>query len=277
MNSAVETENKMNRPTPLLIPSLADHQGLGILPGDWIKPDPAMTRQETRKYLFAETRQWLTGGRLRAQARDIGIAGLSPMELTGIVSEGRWPAARLWLIQVAMEMGGETRLPADPVERTYWVGGWATDVCERVLQGYEPSGSIETLAAGFVTVDRLPCGRTIASWWNWSPFEALRNAPPLPDGGGDGKEVAETSEAESDGESEELGADEEVVQELPRGIDDRLEEVGDAMTAFFRGTFVVAYGGAAVRIPVWAAAAALMAWIVQLWIVGFLLGRQNRV
>jgi hypothetical protein len=39
----------------------------------------------------------------------------------------------------------------------------------------------ETLALAFWEVDLLPCGKTIGSFWNYSPFEALRTAPPLTD------------------------------------------------------------------------------------------------
>ena len=239
MDSAMNT----SVPTPLLMPTLADHRGRGILPGDWIKPDPTMTRREVREYLITETRQWLTGGRLGAQAREIGIAGLSPLELTEIVGAGQWPAARLWLLESAMDEGsgsesGSGSGPRDPVERTCWVGGWAADVCERILRGAEPVGSLETLAAGFVLVDRLPCGRTIASWWNASPFEPLRAAAVLTEGDESG-----------------VGG--------PLGLDDRLDEITDVVVDFFRGSVVV-------RIPVWVAA---VAWIVQLWVVAFLAGR----
>jgi hypothetical protein len=268
-----------------LIPSLADHQGLGILPGDWIKPDPAMTRQETRLYVVDETRRWLTGGRLCAQARDVEISGLAPIDLMDAVSDGRWPAARLFLIAHAMQTGGYAPLTQDPAERYAWVAGWAADVCERVLWGAETDGAMESLAAGFVKVDRLPGEpRTkIAAWWDWSPFEVLRNAPPLPDDSEAEAEdeveiLEETATASaSDGESEELaGVAEEAVRAMGPGFEERLEAMDDAMAAFFRGSLTVAYGGAVAHVPVWAVAVALGAWMVQLWIVGFLLGRQNR-
>jgi hypothetical protein len=37
------------------------------------------------------------------------------------------------------------------------------------------------LAMGFLHTDRLSNERTIFSYWNYSPFNALRNAPPLTD------------------------------------------------------------------------------------------------
>jgi hypothetical protein len=141
-----------------------------------------------------------------------------------------------------MELGAPAVLPRDPVERTVWVGGWAADVCARVLRGTEPTGALETLAAGFVTVDRLPCGRTIVSWWNTSPFEPLRAAAALTEGDESGDGVG-------------VGG--------PLGLDDRLDEITDVVVDFFRGSVVV-------RIPVWVAA---VAWIVQLWVVAFLAAR----
>jgi len=40
---------------------LQDQRGKGILPGEFIKPDPVLTRQETRGYLLAELDRYMEG------------------------------------------------------------------------------------------------------------------------------------------------------------------------------------------------------------------------
>jgi hypothetical protein len=55
----------------------------------------------------------------------------------------------------------------------------ALESCVKYLNG-ALDGSAR--ATGFVTTDLLPNGRTIASYWNHSPFEGLRKAAPLPAG-----------------------------------------------------------------------------------------------
>jgi hypothetical protein len=165
------------------IPTL-DHRGRGILAGDFVKPDPAMTRQETRRYVVAELRRFLTESSIAYHAREIAGTVVEPAEVAPLVAAGRWPAARLYLVLAGLEAlpRGVVELPRDYEERFHAAARWAADVCEDYLHGYEAVIPAARMAVGFVTDDLLPDGSTtIESFWNHSPFEALRNAPPLPD------------------------------------------------------------------------------------------------
>jgi len=192
------TDIPVMRPLPaspeVTVPSLHEHRGRGILPGDFIKPDPAMTRQETRRYVIAELHRWLEESSIASHARAIAAVTTEPAALAPLVAAGRWPAARLYLVLAGLEampllpQGRDGRplrlvdLPLDYEERFQWVARWAASVCEDHLRGYEPVIPAARMAVGFVTEDLLPDGfTTIASFWNYSPFERLRNAPPLPD------------------------------------------------------------------------------------------------
>ena len=183
VSSLEEGEIREDRPAPVTVPTLDDHRGRGILGGDFIKPDPVMTRQETRRYVVAETRRWLTESAIASHARAIAAVTAEPAEVAPLVAAGRWPAARLYLVLAGLEAmpHGLVELPRDYEERFHAAAAWAADVCEDYLHGYEAVIPAARMAVGFVTTDLLPCGRTIASYWNHSPFEALRNAPPLPD------------------------------------------------------------------------------------------------
>jgi hypothetical protein len=170
-------------PEPLKIPTLDDHRGRGILPGDFIKPDPVMTRQETRRYVVTEMRRWLTESAMASHARDIAAVTVEPAEVAPLVAAGKWPAARLYLVLASLEAlpRGVVTLPRDYEERFHTAARFAADVCEDYLHGYEAVIPAARMAVGFVTDDLLPGGKVIADYWNYSPFEALRSAPPLPD------------------------------------------------------------------------------------------------
>jgi hypothetical protein len=183
-SSLEEGEVRESRPAPTVaIPTLDDHRGRGILAGTFVKPDPAMTRQETRRYVVAEMRRWLTESSIAAHAREICAVVAEPAEVAPLVAAGRWPAARLDLVLAALEAmpRGIVELPRDYEERFDAAARWAADVCEDYLHGYEAVIPAARMAVGFVTDDQLPGGQTIASYWNYSPFEALRSAPPLSD------------------------------------------------------------------------------------------------
>ena len=161
---------------------LSDHVDLGILPGDFVKPDPALTQRETRAYLLEELHRWLTG-RICEHAGDIREVydNGQRVDLVSYLS-GSWPAARMYVLFRLLE-SRPTSYPWIKEENPFRaVGEWATTVCTKYLHGeVDTTDSTAMLVVGFVAADKLPCGSTIESFWNHSPFEALRNAPPLTD------------------------------------------------------------------------------------------------
>jgi hypothetical protein len=178
-DSDTSPETCCNAVPRVLIPTVADHKGLGILAGDFIKPDPGLTLRERETYILDELHRWLDG-RIQVHAREAGVA-CTREELEGAVMTGMWPAARLCLL--VEELGGDR---ADgsrqvPEELYHAAAVFAEGVCQAYLvEGVEPDCAAEELAVGFVTVDRLPDGRTILDCWNApSVFEPLRNATPL--------------------------------------------------------------------------------------------------
>lgn len=246
---------RLRMPPALLMPQLSDHQGQGILAGDFIKPDPVLTRQETRRYVVAELERWLTG-RICVHAKEIDVVygGGDPAEVALLVAAGRWPAARLWLVLEGLKgVAEQVGLPADYEERFHWVGRWAANVCADHLRGYEAIAPAAQMAVGFVTTDLLPGGRTIDSFWNHSPFEALRAAAPLPDR--DPVEAlhaaAPLPEAEAEAEAETNG---------PVGIDEQLDRLTLDVTDFLKQRI-------SVSVPLWAPLAFFGGFTAYLWLI----------
>lgn len=160
----------------VLIPSVDDHRGLGILAGDFIKPDPGLTLRERETHILSELNRWLEG-RIQVHAREAGLAATRD-EIEATLGDGMWPAARLHLLVEELSEG-ETRTP--PEELYHAAAVFALGVCERYFADVEPHGNAEEIAIGFVTVDQFSNGLTIADYWNApSTFEPLREAPPLP-------------------------------------------------------------------------------------------------
>jgi hypothetical protein len=162
----------------LQIPSahrLQDQRGKGILPGEFIKPDPTLTRQETRGYLLAELDRYMEGVIL-SDAGLILSVGVQESQVADEVAEGVWPAARLFMLYCGLRLTGKL----GPSMTFRDIARWAVSVIRGQLAGEKAMDPLEIMALGFWTVDRfLPAGRTIGSFWDHSPFEALRNAPPL--------------------------------------------------------------------------------------------------
>jgi hypothetical protein len=155
--------------------SLQDQRGKGILPGEFIKPDPVLTRQETRGYLLAELDRYMEGVIL-LDAGLIHSAGLQEAAVADEVVEGVWPAARLFMLYCGLRLTGKL----GPSMTFRDIARWSISVIRGQLAGEPAVDPLEILALGFWTVDRfLPAGRTIGSFWDHSPFEALRSAPPL--------------------------------------------------------------------------------------------------
>lgn len=192
----------------------SEHRYAGIIPAYFIKPDPVMTRQETRRYIRQELRDFLTGPVFLAHAQAVYDASpsLSTEELRSYLTtgQGSWAAARLVVLarlldssdladvgalalaicQSHLDVSAELEVyqGADNEEG----GEEGEDSEETVLEGEEGeateeedgsdnSDDINHVALGFILTDRLPgSGRkTIRSFWDHSPFEALRSAPPL--------------------------------------------------------------------------------------------------
>lgn len=153
---------------------------LGFPPGEFIKPDPSLTRRETRELVLAEL-EHLFSGKLCGLAAQ--IAGNPPigLDLEAEIRDGEWPVGRLYAVERALASSRMAfQLPVDLEERFRWVGKWSQVVCEDHL--CDPDGDMvdaAKIAVGFVTTDKLPGGRVIASFWNHSPFDPLREAPPL--------------------------------------------------------------------------------------------------
>jgi len=221
MNSASSTiDATEDAPVDLF----SEHRYAGIIPAYFIKPDPIMTRQETRRYIRQELRDFLTGPVFLAHAQAVYDAApalsLSTEELRTYLPDGCWSAARLVVLarllgssdladvgavalaicqshldvsaelEVYQGTDNEEEVAAASSEEE---GEEGEDSEETVLEGVteEEEGEeaeaeaevaeedVNHVALGFILTDRLPGGKTIRSFWDHSPFEALRRAPPL--------------------------------------------------------------------------------------------------
>jgi len=294
------------------IPSLEDHRGLGILPGDFIKPDPVLTRSETRRYLLDEFERYMTGP-IQSRARACFGAHLTLEEIGEEVEAGLWPAARLYRLRQALEEAG--KLPEEEVELQFdHVARWILGV----VRGYVTAGvpltdPLEVEAMAFLTVDLLPGGRTIDSFWNRSPFEALRSAPPLteeheatdaeeheatedtvpdtvPDNLTEAEEADdEATEDEDDSDDSDYDPDEDeedaeeddslYVSDEDTEEDEETEEEeeetteAEYVTTISLGEVLQREVAVHVKIPAWAPLAGFTALVAYLWIVGFVSGR----
>jgi len=139
----------------------------------FIKPDPLLTRQETRSYLLEEMERYLTGS----------IVSDALTLHTNAVSCPSEPAERLYRLHQLLEKDG--KLPVESVElQMAHVARWVLSVIMNAVTAATAVTAVnrtdaEKLAMEFWEVDLLPNKKTIGSYWNYSPFEALRSAPPL--------------------------------------------------------------------------------------------------
>jgi len=197
----------------------SEHRYAGIIPAYFIKPDPVMTRQETRRYIRQELRDFLTGPVFLAHAQAVydAVPALSTEELRSYLTDGSWSAARLVVLarllgssdladvgavalaicQSHLDVSAELEAyqGADNEEEVAAAAASedeedegedegegeeaAEDSEETVLEEEEGGDDVNHVALGFILTDRLPCGKTIRAFWDHSPFEALRRAPPL--------------------------------------------------------------------------------------------------
>jgi hypothetical protein len=260
------------------------HRGKGILPGDFIKPDPGLTRKEAREFILAELDRWFNNTPLTEHALEISVAGLevSREEVNG----GKWPAGRLNMIVGVVyenlknhELFGESfRYQLDSYKN-------AADVClqlcvENLTMGIRGSDPISQLTFGFIETDLLPCGSTIRSFWDHTPFVPLRCAASLPTEESSEVEVSdvevsdvevsevEVSEVEVSEVEEVLGSDaddEGVVPVVPVGGPIGLDERLDASLNAILMSEVVMKG------PAWIFLSVLLAFVSYMWVVVYTL------
>jgi hypothetical protein len=190
----------------------------GISPEYFIKPDPLLTRQETRHYIRAGLRSFLTGPAL---LRDAQALMDSVVDLEDLKT-GLWPAGRLVALARLLETDDLADVGAvalaicqshlDVSEDLERFHGRDTDavteggsdrgseegsedaasddeeaspaVTETDSQEHAESAEINHVAQGFILTDLLPNGKTIRPYWDHSPCVALRTAPPLGSTGG---------------------------------------------------------------------------------------------
>jgi hypothetical protein len=184
-------------------------QAAKYIPDDFIKPDPSLTRSETRSYILNE---------LKSCLNNLSVVEDEHYEDDSYLTYCSNPRERLYHIQQILD---ELCID-DP----------ATDISLKILTMYLNRETINYdtypvklvhLVIGFIHTDLLPCNRTIYSFWNHSPLAPLRNAPPLSD-----EEVEEESE-EEEGEEEEEAEEEEGAEET----EEKTEELEYAITVRF--------------------------------------------
>ena len=189
--------------------------GGGISPEYFIKPDPTLTRQETRHYIRAGLRSFLTGPALLRDAQALLDAGVV-VDTEGLKA-GLWPAGRLVALARLLETDDladvgavalaicQSHLDVSEDLQRDNVSDVATDAASEASETASEAGSeasaspavtetdsqenaesveINHVALGFILTDLLPNGKTIRPYWDHSPFVALRSAPPLGSTGG---------------------------------------------------------------------------------------------
>lgn len=232
---------------PLRMPTVRDHIGAGILPGDFIKPDPHDARATQRRHILQELRTWLTD-RLYGSACLASNTDMTEDDIRAAMATGRgWPGGRLWLLLQALD---EAQIPlpgvpADTGDRLRLAGVWAADVCEHwLLDGVYPLGEAADLALGFVTRDHLSDGwRTIEDLWpRPEDLSALRDASPLPD---PPEEVPHT-----------------------RTMDTQIDAINNRLGEFLTGDVALEFR---VKMPGWAWTALFLTIVGYFWLVAFLL------
>jgi len=154
---------------------VVDTAGDSSIPaGYFLKPDPVLTRVETRHYLMGELARYLKGSLLTDAVAALEVVPVGPVA---------GPVGRM--VYLYRLLKGDGKLPEGTVgEQMAHVGRWIFSVIQASLTVGLPSvptavTEYETLALAFWNEDLLPGGRTIGSYWDYSPFEALRTAPPL--------------------------------------------------------------------------------------------------
>jgi hypothetical protein len=178
-----------------LVPDAPSREGID--PVDFIKPDPELTQRETRAYILRELKNWLCGIRMIHSVEQLITEDVSIDSVKDDVEAGMFPAGRMYMILRRV----------DPTLAGVWgykdIGYLCYSICAAHLTGqkFYMVEDIQTLILGFITTDQLPSGRVIESFWNYSPFDPLREAPPLSEVDDEEIEFSD-SDSESDSEDE---------------------------------------------------------------------------
>jgi hypothetical protein len=173
----------------------------GIDPIDFIKPDPSLTKRETRAYILKELRNWLSGLRMTHAVDQLIKEDVSIDSLREDVEAGNCPAGRMYMLLKRL----------DPTLAGIWgtkdIGYLCYSICAAYLVDKRifMAEDIQELVLGFIKTDRLSSGKVIESFWDHSPFDPLREAPPLSE---EEDEADEEDEEEDEDEDEDESEDE---------------------------------------------------------------------
>lgn len=157
---------RLSNPPPLKRQLVKEYSNYGA--GEFIKPDSAFTRFETRQYILSELAACL-------KERLVSQENMNSTDESHLTYRSN-PHERLYYVaQMLEELNIEK--PAGQI---------AFEVLEKYLKREQIDFDVYPvklvhLVMGFIHTDRLPNERTIFSYWNHSPFHALRDAPPLTD------------------------------------------------------------------------------------------------
>jgi hypothetical protein len=208
------------RPPSLVIPSVADHRGKGILPDYFIKPEPAMPLWEKRKYILSEMERWFTSPLFHQHVKDAAI--LDEAGQLGDVTN--WPAGIVYTHHKKLAWDNnyaETCVEVYERCAAYLSkGGYLPSYLTRFLSNGGQLPSYLTLLLDLCT---LSDGKTILEYWETSDLDGLRDAPPLPENDSSDVEDENCSEVEdencSEVEEEEEEDEEEAIDEQPERVE----------------------------------------------------------
>ena len=128
-----------------------------IPPIEFQIPHHSLTRSEARNVLLSELKLWLTGARMFVDVEHLFSTG------------------RLYMVLLHLDPN------LDGIWAINDVGMFCYNICVSHLRGIPShlSDDLHSLILGFIDTDLLPDGRVIETIWNHSPFDPLRDAPPL--------------------------------------------------------------------------------------------------
>ena len=140
-------------------------------------PTAVVTRAEMRKHVLAEVVLWLTGPVLTA------AKAVAPEE----EEDESGPVGQLFLIVGALR----STLPTDRGDALGAAAAITAETCQRFLLDSDATSAnpVEDLMMDYVDEITVDGEQTLQDLWNYSPFDALREAPPLNDEDYDGEEA----------------------------------------------------------------------------------------